>query len=80
MDHKSALWMGKSPDDMTGLSKANRLNDEKLMAPIVKVAPHTQDGFETLNRRARAQRQLFSKNACKEPLKRFGNDQYDDDR
>ena len=50
------------------------------MAPIVKVAPHAQNGLDALNTRAWAQRQLFSKNACKEPLKRFGNDQYDDNR
>ena len=50
------------------------------MAPIVKVAPHAQDGLALLNTRAWGQRQLFSKNARKEPLKRFGNDQYDDNR
>ena len=50
------------------------------MARIVKVAPHAQDGLEMLNTRAWAQRQLFSKNACKEPLKRLSNDQYDDNR
>lgn len=49
-------------------------------AVIVQVAPHAQDGLEALNTRRRAQRQLFSKKACKEPLKWFGDDQYHDDR
>jgi hypothetical protein len=49
-------------------------------AVIVMVAPHAQDGLDALNTLAWAQRQLFSKNARKEPLKRFGNDQYDDNR
>ena len=49
-------------------------------AVVVWVAPHAQVGLELLNTPQRAERQLVSIYGRRNVLKRFGDNQYNDNR